>query len=148
MRARNNLIKARESLGLNKVAFAHLIGISQGYLTYIEDGRRDRPLRSPSAGASASALEKHPTRGSVRTATSAAPPTARRRIRPPRPLAEHRPNAAPQRRGELTWASGDRARQRRPGHSSGRNRPGASSASPTPWSPLPPSPTRARSASP
>jgi predicted transcriptional regulator len=39
--SRKNLIRARESLGLRKVDFAKLVGVTQGYVTYIEDGRRD-----------------------------------------------------------------------------------------------------------
>ena len=38
---RNRLIHARERLGLNRATFAHRVGVSRGYVTYIEDGRRD-----------------------------------------------------------------------------------------------------------
>lgn len=84
MRARNNLIKARESLGLNKVAFAHLIGISQGYLTYIEDGRRDpsssvaqRWLEALGPGATVDLFElPHPPRASYRSAADRGPAVA------------------------------------------------------------------------
>ena len=39
--SRKNLIRAREALGLRKRHFAKLVGISEGHVAYIEDGRRD-----------------------------------------------------------------------------------------------------------
>ena len=38
---RNKLIRARLRLGLKRVHFAKLVGVSPGYVTYIENGRRN-----------------------------------------------------------------------------------------------------------
>ena len=38
---RTKLIRARERLGLRRGDFAKLVGVTPGYVTYIEDGRRD-----------------------------------------------------------------------------------------------------------